>query len=118
MITPAQVYWLTRMDSIHGAMCPVIFACGIGVLFTFFINGVALDRVAPKRFWIPWVVIAGIALMIKTFTPTTKEMAAIIIIPKVVNSAAENKAIREFPTNVMDLANEWLKELKPKPKEK
>lgn len=114
MITPAQIYWITRLDSIHTALCPIFIICIVVVILVFFINGVALERPAPKKQWLPFAFIFGIALAIDAFTPTTKEMAAIILIPRVVNGVAGNKALRELPANVLDLANAWLEDLKPK----
>ena len=42
--------------------------------------------------------------------PTTKEMAAIIVIPKVAN----NEKIQELGDGIYQLANDWLKEISPK----
>jgi len=47
------------------------------------------------------------------FLPTTKQACAIYVIPRIVN----NKEVQELPEKVVDLANEWLEELKPKKKE-
>ena len=46
------------------------------------------------------------------FIPTTKEMCAIKIIPRVVN----NEKVQELPEKFVELANEWVEELKPKQK--
>ena len=45
------------------------------------------------------------------FVPTTKEMCAIKLVPMIAN----DEQVQELPNKVVDLANEWLDELKPKP---
>lgn len=47
---------------------------------------------------------------IVAFTPTTKEMAAIIVIPKIANS----ESVQQLGDGIVDLAKQWLKELAPK----
>ncbi|MBP5784489.1 MAG: hypothetical protein J6W16_02760 [Methanobrevibacter sp.] len=44
------------------------------------------------------------------FIPTTKEMAAIYIIPKIMN----NENLNNIGNEMLNLANEWIKELHPK----
>jgi hypothetical protein len=44
------------------------------------------------------------------FIPTTKQMAVIMVAPKVIN----NEQVQKLPNQVLELANEWLEELKPK----
>ncbi len=51
-----------------------------------------------------------IAELIRVFTPTTKEMAAIIVIPAIVN----NQDIKELGGEIPKLAREWLEEFRPK----
>ena len=51
-----------------------------------------------------------ISMAISVFLPTTKQMAVIIVAPKIVN----NEAIQTIPGKLVDLSNAWLDELKPK----
>ncbi len=44
-----------------------------------------------------------------TFIPSTKQMAAIMIVPKIVN----NEKVQTIGNKVYDLAVEWMEELKP-----
>lgn len=46
--------------------------------------------------------------------PSTKQMAAIIIIPKIVN----NQKVQEIPDKLLSLAEAWMEELKPSQEEK
>lgn len=50
--------------------------------------------------------------------PSTKEAAAIYFIPKFYNSITENKELQKIPPKLVDLANQWLDELKPKKTDK
>ena len=52
---------------------------------------------------------ACIALhFIKTFVPTTKEYAAMYVVPKIVN----NEDTKEICNSVVDIAKDWLVEIK------
>lgn len=42
--------------------------------------------------------------------PTTKEMVAILVVPKIAN----NEKIQQLPDNLLNLVNDWIKELEPK----
>lgn len=49
-------------------------------------------------------------ICIMFFIPTTKEYCAIKVIPAIAN----NQQVQELPNKVIELANEWMEELKPK----
>ena len=51
-----------------------------------------------------------------TLLPTTKQMAALIVVPKVISAVAESETIQKLPAKVLNLANEWIEELSPKAK--
>lgn len=114
MITGWQLYWLTRMDSLRN-----IFSMGaLGCLVSLILIGIIGAEVnGPNKF--PWklfhrVIATGAFLFsIGCFIPTTKEMAAIVIIPKIVNAVSANEQIKKMPDNLLSLANEWIEELKP-----
>lgn len=92
MITPSSIYWLTRCDAIRELTIPlgVISA----VLATFGLVGFMVskstegDIVNPfgRRFYKTVLTLFISALLGGTFIPTTKEMAAIIVIPRIANS--------------------------------
>ncbi len=48
--------------------------------------------------------------VLETFVPTTREMAAIVMVPAIVN----NEKVQTVGNKLYDLAAEWLDELKPK----
>jgi len=57
-------------------------------------------------------IIGLIILIIGILIPTSKEMATIIVAPKIIN----NKSVQKLPQKVIDLAGAWLDELEPKSK--
>lgn len=112
-----MIYWITRLDGIN-----VLFAL---MLILSIITTVAtglkclLDmadgdddelefkvclKICKRAISVFIVAIIGFIL-----TPTTKEAAAIVVIPKIANS--EN--VQELGTNFVQLANDWLVELRP-----
>ena len=59
---------------------------------------------------IPVFVVAGIGV---TFLPSTKQAAAIIVIPRIYNAIAETPEVAGIPKQIGVLAGEWLEELRP-----
>lgn len=57
-------------------------------------------------FFVIVLVITMLVVIARLFTPTTKEYAAIKIIPAIVN----NETITEESKEIYDLAKQWLKE--------
>lgn len=105
-----DIYWLTRMDSIHH------FFAGMFAIFLFcFCLGLCIHLIEEQftKFQV-WTV--GIITLLCSFglvlTPTTNEMAAIMIIPKIAN----NEDIQGVGSEIVSLAKDWLKELHPKEK--
>lgn len=56
------------------------------------------------------IVVLFTLLTVGVFLPTTKQAAAIIVLPKIIN----NQQVQEIPNKILDLGLEWLEELKPK----
>ena len=118
IVTESQMYWLTRMNYI----CGFEYALGILLLIVslvFLINFsyARYEEVEKgKKKFNKWIFssVMGVVLSILTIlgavlTPSTKEMAAIKVVPLIVN----DEKVRELPNKVVDLANEWLDQLKP-----
>ena len=108
-ITTMQMYWLVMLDNLTGGFCAIL-----GICCLFFVLGIpmlgAIDRenlffpIAKKV-----IVIAAVSLLGLVFTPSTKQMAAIMIVPKIANS----EKVQTIGNKVYDLAVEWMKELAP-----
>lgn len=146
MITPTQIYLLTRLDAfkdmITGApMNMLIASCLVSTLIVIILScfylfagngsydifeGKSDEEFAATRetirkwrnrtlgFMLVCMAIGPMLSAINALTPTSKEMAAIVVIPKIANS----QPLSDIAANVVDLANAWLKELKPAAPEK
>lgn len=114
-ITTMQMYWLVKLDDI-------VFLFAILVLMSIvwtLIHGVRwinwgienkhnTPTTAPKM--CAWgVAVAILVATVVTFIPTTKQMAAIMIVPRLANS----ERVQNIGNKVYDLAVEWMEELKP-----
>lgn len=98
-ITPWTIYWITRLDVIIGISVLLLTA----VLITFAIwTFEAGQRIVPamKFLLIPFIPL----MLIVTCLPSTKEMAAIILIPKIANS----EKVERVSDYIYDAAIEWL----------
>lgn len=138
MITPSQIYWLAKLDDIrhllHGGMLDGMsfVACAVSVAVALFvtaflaIEGTAMDdsmkTTITKCRGVAWkVVITSFVVqlacgIISTFTPSTKQMAAIFVIPRIANSEAVSE-LGDLGKDLVGLAKEWVEEIRPKNKE-
>jgi hypothetical protein len=118
-MTSSQIYWITRLDNINTFVF-LIFAFGVvaallcGICW---INFPSRASETIKKYLFRILLISIIDGFISIWIPTTKEMAAIIIIPKLINAISSNQQLIDLPNNFVALANDWIKELSPKKKE-
>lgn len=120
MITQTQLYWITRLDAIDKLLTgfgivAILSSIALGFLGSMMINLDEDDTTkSTGRSAIRLIPISGaIAILmfaINAFIPTTKEMAAIVVIPRVANS----ETVQQLGKGVVDMANQWLIELAPK----
>lgn len=119
------MYWFTRLDP----MRDLIGSASVICLITFVVMFVAYpilcevfeyDEGMKKKSiaWTAWshiavLVVAVMSALAYAMIPTTKEMAAIKVVPMIANSESVKK-LGDVGNNMLDLANEWLVELKPK----
>jgi hypothetical protein len=125
MITTAQMYWLTKLDDIRHVLGSIIWvpiawiAIVAIVSFCAFMAITDIDSTRPrviekikKASWtcVPmvfWIVATQIAVAL---VPSTAQMAAIVVVPRIVN----NEKVQTVGNKIYDLAVEWLDELRPK----
>ena len=132
-MTASMNYWITRLDGIRG------FCFGIqtfAVLFTILgvIAAIAATcisvtaeeegsdddaRIASSickfacKIWIPAFCIAMVCSLARTFTPTTKEMIAIKVIPQIA-SVNNVEKIKDISKDMLDITADWLKDMRKK----
>lgn len=122
MISPWTIYWITRLDAIRGLSNTVFIIGAILLCVLMCITPIIIDVWGEKdkrkiilraiRIGIGSVCV-GVACL--TFTPSTKEAAAIYLIPKIVN----NEQVQQVPENALRLLNikleEWIQDSLAKP---
>lgn len=71
-----------------------------------------LDDDLPK--WTPSAIalVAVAFALVAAFVPTTRQMAAIVMVPKI----ADNEKVQAAGNKLYDLAVEWMDELRPRKK--
>lgn len=110
------VYGLTvigRLNEVCSIVCIVTLFAVIGVSIVFFLmkSGRDDDEAALCAKWNKRLVVVFLLCgMIYLFVPTGKELAAIYLIPKIVN----NEQVQQVPDNALKLLNlkmeEWIEE--------
>ena len=108
-ITPEMMYWLTRCDSI--CIAGFFLAVASGIVFAISLCAI-LDEVRGLLVRVVCLFSFGTffaCIATCVFVPSTKEMAAIYVVPKIANS----QTVKELGDGVVTLAREWLEELRP-----
>ena len=123
-ITPAMVYWILRLDGICGTARVLLMISGLatGAIFAI-LTAMIVDfgpnpdeeekgfiKKAKKCFKISSL-FTIVLLAIAMFVPTTKEMCAIVTIPKVANSEIVTEQIPDAAKNLLSLANQYLESI-------
>jgi len=116
-----EMYWLVKLDDLQEFAILVAILAGIASIFLAIAAVACCDddiiKVCAKwikRTLLLCVVFAFVAALI----PSTKQMAAIIIVPKIANAIEQNDQLKQLPSKVVDLADAWITELKPKAESK
>ena len=123
-------YWLIKLDNIqdllHGFACVftvlIIISGGITIISTFYAIAENVGEVstahsiikAMKPIFIVCLVITPLLFIAETLLPSTKQMAAIIIVPKLVEVTEHSETMQKIPGKLLSLADEWINELSPK----
>ena len=134
-ITPSMIYWLTRLDE-FSFLFGIVFVCIVIVALVNVIGGfVALDSASTDQLYnrperlaeskhnikvrfgraVKLALVALLVGVINSFIPSTKQAAAIIVIPKIANSEIVAE-MGDTAKELVGLAKSWLVELKPQPK--
>ena len=107
MITTTQMYWIVILDNIIVA---TVILMGIFLIGSIAAFGYASTE--RNHWWLP--ILSSIALLttlvIGAFIPSTKQMAAILVVPKIANS----EKVQTVGNRLYELAVEWMDELRPR----
>lgn len=133
IITGWQIYWLTRCDEIKAMLEP---GFGWGLFWLVSTIGLLISTIfwaategspetsekydifriatAAKCILKPACIVFSAFILlgatISALIPTTKEMAAIVVIPKIANS----QPVQDIGQGIVDLAKDWMIELATK----
>ena len=116
MITTTQMYWITRLNAIvsfgNGLISVPIIAFLIGLFLIVMMTDSPYDPAVKPMFkrLVKWTLpFTLLGVFVSIFVPSTKQMAAILIIPRIANS----EKVQQAGNKLYDLAVEWMDELKP-----
>ena len=106
-----MMYWLTRCDDINAAAFIFSVLFGVGAIMG--TMGVFIELESAKLFHkmicVFFMLMFFVSVAACVFVPSTKEMAAIYVVPKIANS----QTVKDLGEGVVTLAREWLEELRP-----
>ena len=116
-----NLYWIMKLDvlSIFFEFLSSIIGLAMGVFIIFFMVGWLNNDdekfIKPLKkmsiilfvFFIP---IVSITILL----PDTKQMCALLVVPKVINYTMDNEEMKKMPDQIIKLGSEWLNELSPK----
>lgn len=134
VITPSDVYWITRFDGLRGLFSSVAAVAFLGSAALLIIGCIqrcetrienvnneswsykwAPDKDAIERgkllhrqlrWSIPILLVAASA---QALIPTTKEAVAMVVVPKIAN----NEDLQGLGSEFVTMAREWMQELRP-----
>ena len=135
MITQSQIYWLTKLDDIrsfftdgflHGMICVALPVGIIAWAALAIIHLVSLDEVSEEttatirkaRNFTCGTILVAVILgtmmdLAASFIPSTKQMAAIVVIPRIANSETVSE-LGDLGKDLIVLAKEWVEEIRSK----
>ncbi len=117
-----EMYLLVKLDD-FGEMLELFSVITFVAAIIFAVAGAVQmdDRKMKKKTYFSWLipltVIFVMSLGLMAAVPSTKQMAAILIIPAITDTVAENKKLRQLPDKLLDLAGDWIDELSPEKEE-
>lgn len=120
-ITSALIYWISCADKIidlSDTLLGIFSFVGvtsitIGVCVYYLPDQAESTLKHIRRLFKYWLIFPAISLffaLVSTFTPSSKTLCAMYVIPAVANS----QSIQEIGSEIINLSKEWLKELSPK----
>lgn len=116
-VTTSTIYWLTRLDYIHGffiAVSVILGSASITLLVAYMVSKLdslssGSDQTVPGKLTAGLFGMTLIVTVCSLLVPTTKEAAAMIVVPRLVNS----ETVRGLGSDLVDLAHAWMEELRP-----
>jgi len=116
------LYWLLKLDAFRALFFGSIWLFGLGgAILVIIIWNVYLEKgIKHKTACIYSTVIPflfALSAILYSVIPTTKQMAILIVVPKVINGIESNTRLQKLPSKVLDLTDEWIEKLRPEQKD-
>ena len=107
-----QIYWLTRLDSIHRLFetMVVIAIFGLAMLIVTKLIDYVESNEGTKRppFVGTFIFFLSISIIGKTFLPTTKEAIFIVAGGKTLDYIATDTSVNKIPDKLANITTTWL----------
>ena len=124
-ITPATMYWFTRLDGITAACDITLFLGGLALLFlsiAYWATGGNTDEMHEHKVVksiLKWLIPVWLFCLIGTlFIPNSKQMAMIYVVPQITESQIVKQDIPELYDLGVNALKDWLKKDKENADEK
>lgn len=113
-LSPWMLYWIMRLDDFC-TFLTMTFVLSALVTIVLFFRAIGFPDEPEwfpdkSRVFFKFLALTMGLMLFGSFLPSSKEMAAILVVPKIVN----NQKVQAIPSKILDLANAWLDALKPK----
>lgn len=111
-ITPGFIYLVTVLENVKIALGLIAILSVFCLLSCGFLSIESHDARTRAKYYgyVKYSLIALLAVgLLQVFLPSGRALAAMYILPPIVNS----EAVQKLPSELTDLAIEWLRELKP-----
>lgn len=114
------MYWIVKLDDLVvgcGILCAFSIVTFVVALFLYSVNveytAEPYDKIIKAIFvTIKASLLCGIISFIcAVFIPNTKQICAIIVIPKVVNAVQDNNALMKIPDDIITLGSKWIQKM-------
>lgn len=120
VITPIETYLILQLDSINKASGISSMVLGIALVVAAFLR--TIDNIdfnqdtlhSLQKFLRRGAVVFCFLVLLSTFLPSSKNMAATILIPHIVN----NQEVQKLPQELLGLLRGLIQEWMPKPEYK
>jgi hypothetical protein len=130
-MTSFNIYWLVKLDDIRSMLngeglllLVVLITLASMVMWVFhlgnnssedsFSRAIVKSIMWPRRVLTMVSIFAILVITLgQALIPSTKQMAVIIVVPKIVNSAIANEELKKLPGKLIELSGEWMEELRP-----
>lgn len=121
-----NLYWIIKLDDIRSCLGGIaIGLLVLGFVMVMILAAAYADQEKKDKkileigckIGLPIIFLGLLSYIGHSLCPSTKQMAAIIILPKMVNEVQANEQLKQIPKDLIGLTREWIEELRPKVKE-